>query len=388
MADYFRSQHKFARVCPNFANQPQRTGFKEATMNSTRILPIALAGLTLLIAGCADNHLVMNLADTGQETPPKVWPSPPEEARYSYVGELTGEDNFRPDNWANQSNTTKLFNWLVGLTGLNSQPVVLQRPQSGMVDSEGRIYVTDIGRGAVFVFDKPAGKLEVWDSVRGSARFVSPIGIIQGPRNEVWVTDSELKGVFRLDKNGGILGEFGHDILERPTGIARDPQRGRVYVADTQAHDIKVFDDNGKLLNVIGQRGEDDGEFNFPTYLTFADDKLYVTDTMNSRIQILDADGNFIAKFGKLGLNVGNLVRPKGVAVDSVGNIYVIESLYDNMLVFDKKGRTLLAIGGSGQGVGEFYLPSGIWIDNHDQVYIADMYNGRVMVLQFLGSQQ
>jgi DNA-binding beta-propeller fold protein YncE len=388
MADYFLSQHKFARVCPNIANQPRCTGFKKATMNSTRILPIALAGLTLLIAGCADNHLVMNLADTGQETAPKVWPSPPEEARYSYVGELTGEDNFRPDNWANQSNTTKLFNWLVGLTGLNSQPVVLQRPQSGMVDSEGRIYVTDIGRGAVFVFDKPAGKLEVWDSVRGNARFVSPIGIIQGARDEVWVTDSELKGVFRLDKKGSILGEFGHDILERPTGIARDPQRGRVYVADTQAHDIKVFDDDGKLLNVIGQRGEDDGEFNFPTYLTFADDKLYVTDTMNSRIQILDADGNFIAKFGKLGLNVGNLVRPKGVAVDSVGNIYVIESLYDNMLVFDKKGRTLLAIGGSGQGVGEFYLPSGIWIDNHDQVYIADMYNGRVTVLQFLGSQQ
>ncbi len=357
-------------------------------MNSTGILTIALAGLTLLMAGCADNHLVMNLADTGQETAPKVWPAPPDEARYSYVGELTGEDNFRPDNWANQGATTKLFNWLVGLTGLNSQPVVLQRPQSGMVDSEGRIYVTDIGRGAVFVFDKPAGRLEVWDSVRGNSRFVSPIGIVQGARDEIWVADSELKSVFRLDKKGNVLGEFGHDILERPTGLARDSQRGRVYVADTHAHDIKVFDDDGKLINVIGQRGEENGEFNFPTYLAFSDDKLYVTDTMNSRIQIFDADGNFIAKFGQLGLNVGNLVRPKGVAVDSVGNIYVIESLYDNMLVFDKKGRTLLALGGSGKGIGEFYLPSGIWIDSHDQVYIADMYNGRITVLQFLGSQQ
>ncbi len=165
--------------------------------------------------------------------------------------------------------------------------------------------------------------------------------------------------MFRLDPKGNLLGEFGHDILERPTGLARDAQRGRVYVADTRAHDIKVFDDDGKLLNVIGQRGEGDGEFNFPTYLTFVGDKLYVTDTMNSRIQIFDTDGNFIAKFGKLGLNVGNLVRPKGVAVDSFGNIYVIESLYDNLLVFDNKGRTLLALGGSGKGIGEFYLPSG-----------------------------
>jgi len=95
-----------------------------------------------------------------------------------------------------------------------------------------------------------------------------------------------------------------------------------------------------------------------------------------------------IAKFGKLGLYVGDLVRPKGVAVDSDGDIYVVESLYDNLLVFDNQGHTLLGLGGSGKGLGEFYLPSGVWIDNQDQIYIADMYNGRITVLQFLGAQQ
>jgi DNA-binding beta-propeller fold protein YncE len=240
----------------------------------------------------------------------------------------------------------------------------------------------------VFVFDKPAGKLEVWEMAHGDVHFVNPIGIAQGARNEILVADSELKSVFRLDRDGNPVGEFGHDILERPTGLARDAQRGRIFVADTRAHDIKVFDDDGKLINVIGQRGEGDGEFNFPTHLAFVAGKLYVTDTMNSRIQIFDADGNFIAKFGKLGLNVGNLVRPKGLAVDSASNIYVIESLYDNLLVFDNKGRTLMALGGSGKEIGEFYLPSGVWIDRDDQVYIADMYNGRITVLQFLGTQQ
>jgi DNA-binding beta-propeller fold protein YncE len=357
-------------------------------MNIIRLLPIALVGLTMLLSGCAESHLVMNLAENGQGNAPKVWPPPPDEPRYRYVGELTGEDNFRPDNWANQGNATKLFDWLVGLTGFNSQPNELQRPQSGMVDAEGRIYVTDIGRGAVIVFDKPAGKLEVWENARGSSRFMSPVGIAQGPRDEILVADAELKCIIRLDKKGSVLGEFGNDILERPTGLARDEERGRIYVADTYAHDIKVFNDDGKLINVIGQRGEGDGEFNFPTHLTFASDKLYVTDTMNSRVQIFDEDGNFISKFGKLGLNIGNLVRPKGVAVDSASNIYVIESLYDNLLVFDNQGRTLLALGGSGKGIGEFYLPSGVWIDSHDQVYISDMYNGRITVLQFLGTQQ
>ena len=357
-------------------------------MNSTRTLPLALLGLTILLAGCADNHLVMNLADTGQGVTPKVWPAPPDEPRYRYVGELIGEDNFRPDNWANSGTAEKLLNWIAGLTGFNSEPTVLQRPQSGTVDAEGRIYVTDIGRGAIYVFDTPAGKLEVWDTANGSSRFASPVGIALGARDEILVADAELRSIFRLDKKGRPVGEFGHDMLERPTGLARDASRGRIYVADTYAHDIKVFDDDGKLLEVIGQRGEGDGEFNFPTHLTFAADKLYVTDTLNSRIQVFDADGKMVAKFGKLGLNVGNLVRPKGVAVDSASNIYVVESLYDNLLVFDNQGRTLLALGGSGKEIGEFYLPSGVWIDSHDQVYIADMYNGRITVLQFLGAPQ
>lgn len=357
-------------------------------MNSTRSLLPAVFVLTMLLAGCADNHLVMNLADPGLGATSKVWPAPPDEARYRYVGELTGEDNFRPDNWANTSTAEKIFNWIVGLTGFSSEPTVLQRPQSGTVDAEGRIYITDIGRGAVYVFDTPAGKLEVWDTANGSSRFASPIGIAQGARDEILVADAELRSVFRLDKKGRPIGEFGHDILERPTGLARDALRGHIYVADTYAHDIKVFDDDGKLLEVIGQRGEGEGEFNFPTHLTFAADKLYVTDTMNSRIQVFDANGKFVTKFGRRGLNIGDLVRPKGIAVDSTGNVYVVESLHDTLLVFDNLGRTLLALGGSGKEIGEFYLPSGVWIDNHDQVYIADMYNGRITVLQFLGAPQ
>jgi len=342
----------------------------------------------MIMAGCAETHLVLNLTAPGQGAESKVWPAPPDVPRYRYVGELTGEDNFRPDNWANRSTATKLIDWLVGLTGYSDKPVVLQRPQSGMVDTAGRIYVTDMSRGAVYVFDKPAGQLEVWEMSGESERLVAPIGIAPGMQGEILVADAELHSVFRLNNQGEPVGEFGRDVLKRPTGLVRDAQHGVIYVADTHAHDIKVFGDDGRLLKVIGQRGEGDGQFNFPTHLAFAADKLYVTDTLNSRVQIFDTDGNMVAKFGQRGLFVGNMVRPKGVAVDSAGNIYVVESLHDNLLIFDSQGHTLLAIGGNGKDAGEFYLPAGVWIDSQDQVYIADMFNGRITVLQFLGSSQ
>jgi hypothetical protein len=114
-------------------------------------------------------------------------------------------------------------------------------------------------------------------------------------------------------------------------------------VADTYAHDIKVFDDAGALLHVIGRRGSADGEFNFPTHLAWAQGELYVTDTLNNRIQVLGAEGQVLQrKFGERGLQLGQLVRPKGVSVDGEGNVYVVESYYDSLLVFSPRGEFLL----------------------------------------------
>ena len=353
-----------------------------------KMLPKILLALSLLLAGCAQPHLVMNLADPGNEANAKVWPAPPDPPRYRYVGELTGEENFRAKHGVTTGAAVKALRWLVGMDEYNANPVVLQRPQSGVVDAQGRIYVTDSNRQGIYVFDDKAGKLEVWDRASLGARFETPIGIALAAEGGILVADAELHSVFRLNSKGDPAGEFGNDVLKRPTGLARDAKRGLVYVADTHGHDIKVFNDDGKLLKIIGQRGEGDGEFNFPTHLTFAADKLYVTDTLNSRVQVFDTDGKMIQKFGKLGLYVGNMVRPKGVAVDSDNNVYVIESLYDNLLVFDDQGRTLLGLGGSGKKAGEFYLPTGVWTDSRDRIYIADMYNGRITVLQFLKNSQ
>lgn len=350
------------------------------------ILLLFFLGSILLLSGCAETPLIYRLTDSASK-PDKVWPGAPENPRYRYMGQLIGEENFRPADEASGTTNT-FFAWLVGLIGDAPDRVVLQRPQSGMVDGEGRVYVTDVGRGGVYVFDTVAKKLDVWESARAGVRFETPIGIVAGSRGEILVADADLHSVFRLDAKGNPIGEFGHSVLERPTGLARDPKRGLTYVADTSAHDIKVFDDDGKLLDVIGRRGEQNGEFNFPTHLAFAGDKLYVADTLNSRIQIFDQNHKWLGKFGRLGLYVGDLVRPKGVAVDADSNIYVVESLYDNLLVFNGEGQTLMALGGSGKEAGQFYLPSGVWVDAQKQIYIADVFNGRITVLQYLGGSQ
>lgn len=348
---------------------------------------LCLAAL-LNLSGCAEVKYVMHLdPDYRNNTPATapVWPAAPEKPRYRYVGQLLGEENFVSDEAQQRNAGLKLWYWLVGLFESGEKKITLKRPQSGTVDEQGRIYVTDVSNGAVFVFDQGTGKLLVWNQAQDGQNFITPIGIVVGAEGQLLVADADLGRVFRLDRNGKPLGNFGQDILKRPTGLARDAKRGRVYVSDTHAHDIKVFDDSGGLLEIIGNRGEGAGELNFPTHLVFADDKLYVADTMSARVQIFDSDGKPAGSMGQRGLVFGNFTRPKGVTVDGEGNLYVVESYYDNLLVFNGQGEFLIPIGGTGKEIGQFYLPAGVWSDTQDRIYVADMFNGRIVIFQFLG---
>ena len=350
-----------------------------------RIFVVLFAAALAACAGPGGRALYYGVEDVPEAQRP-MWPAAPETPRYLYAGQLLGEQNFRAGEPA--PGLRRVLAAIAGIVAGERAPVVLQRPQAGVVDDAGRVYVTDASRQAVFVFDPRAGELAVWDRADGLTGFVAPVGVALGPSGELLVADAELGIVARLDARGATLPPFGRGLLKRPTGLAYDPIGGRIYVADTYAHDVKVFDAEGKLLATLGRRGSGPGEFNYPTHLAFARGELYVTDTLNSRIEVFRTDGTGLVRtFGARGLYVGNLVRPKGVAVDSEGNVYVVESYHDHLLVFDRNGAFLMAIGGVGQDAGRFYLPAGVWVDAGNRVFVADMFNGRVAVFQFLGGE-
>jgi len=354
-----------------------------------------LLGLLAGLAGCAGptgpavvrGQLHLGMADA-PEGAQLTWPAAPEVPRFLYTGTLTGQPNFKaaePEGGA----LARLGRWVAGLDEAAAAPLVLQRPTAVVGDDAGRLFVSDTSRQAVFVFDETAGALLLWDRAEGLLHFAAPAGLAVAP-GRLYVADAELGAVFVLDAQGEPRSVVGRGLLQRPTGLARDPRRGRLYVADTAAHDIKVFDDTGVLLQVIGARGERPGEFNFPSHLAWAQDELYVTDTLNSRVQVFATDADRVAAaplrtLGTRGLYLGNLVRPKGVAVDGEGNVYVVESYYDSLLVYSRRGEFLMPIGGTGKATGRFYLPAGLWIDARNRVHIADMFNGRVVLFQFLG---
>jgi sugar lactone lactonase YvrE len=344
--------------------------------------------LAALLSACATVEPIRGRLHYGMDDAPEgqklMWPAAPEVPRFLYTGTLVGEPNFRV-NGVERPALERLGRWIVGLDAQGQTPLVMQRPAALIGDDAGRLYVADVSKQAVFVFDEKAGELLLWQQADARRRFVAPAGVALAAER-VFVSDAELGAVFVLDRKGEPRGVIGARELKRPTGVARDAASGRLFVADTYAHDIKVFDDGGALITTFGRRGTADGEFNFPSHLALANGELYVTDTLNNRVQVLRAeDGVLVRQFGTRGLALGQLVRPKGVSVDGEGNVYVIESFYDSLLVYSPRGEFLMPIGGTGKATGRFYLPSGVWVDGKNRVHIADMFNGRVVLFQFLG---
>lgn len=322
------------------------------------------------------------------------WPPTADVPRYRYLGELVGEPNFEDGRERSTNVVMSTLQWVAGVFEKKPQ-VLMQRPQQGVTGNSGRVYVIDSGRNVVFVFDPSApaeqksdqgkGQMLMWEFADSRTRFQGLIAVTAAWGDHIAVSDATLGVVVRLDKDGAPAGLIGLGQLKRPTGIAFDPARQLLFVSDTKANDIKVFDATGRLVNTIGSGGERPGEFNAPTHLAFAKGRLYVADTLNSRVQVFDADGRYQRQLGERGLYVGNLARPKGIAVGDDGIVYVIESYYGHLLVYTEKGEFLMGINGSGLKDGGFVLPSGVWTDKLGRVFVADMFNGRVVVFQFLG---
>jgi len=221
-----------------------------------------------------------------------------------------------------------------------------------------------------------------------------PTGVALDDQENLYVVDGVSKGVIVFDPSGKELREINDKSLVRPTGVAVDSKRDRVYVVDTgdreaPEQNVKIFDRTGKRIGAIGgAAGGDFGQFSYPTYVTLdADGNVYVADTLNSRIQKFDHEGKFVTSIGKAGSNWGDFDKPKGVALDSFGNVYVVDTGWSNVQIFNPKGEILLFFGGRGPIPGMMKNPMSIAIDKNNQIYVGDYLNHRIGVYQLVNTK-
>lgn len=85
-----------------------------------------------------------------------------------------------------------------------------------------------------------------------------------------------------------------------------------------------------------------------------------------------------LAVWGEKGTILGQFNEPRGLAVDSAGNLYVVDSKNNRIEKLGPDGKALLTWGHEGAGPGEFKDPCGVAVGPDGVVYVADTWNHRV----------
>ncbi len=306
-----------------------------------------------------------------------VWPSPPEKPRISYLWSLY---SFAPKGDSIES----YLDQMGGTADAGELPYML-KPYGIVAGPKDMLYIVDQGVPRVSIINLKTQEI-LHLGYEGIGRLQMPIAVAADSRGRIYVTDSEAATVNIFEQSGkfsGYLGEKG--FFKRPTGIVVENNTQQIYVLDTAEHKVHVFDALGTYRFSFGKRGSGDGEFNYPTHIAAGNDgRIYVTDAMNFRVQIFGRDGSFMTVFGKQGDTYYDIDKPKGIAVDTLGHIYLVDTMQDMIKIFDDQGRLLLFFGGQGKGPGSFSMPTGISIDDHNTIYIADTYNHRIQAFKLI----
>jgi uncharacterized protein (TIGR03437 family) len=326
---------------------------------------------------------------------------------------------------SNRVITTVAGNGTPGFSGDNgpATSAQLSGPWGVAVDSAGNLYIADtynsrirkVTNGAITtVAGNGTQSFSGDNGPATSAQLYGSHGVAAGPDGSVYIADSSNNRIRKVSNSvittvagtgtAGFSGDNGPAIsaqLTDPEGVAVD-SAGNLYIADTGYSRVRKVA-NGVITTVAGG-GATLGDNGPATSAQLYSPKgvavdsagnLYIADTYNQRIRkVSNGVITTVAGTGTHGPSSGDnspatsasLFSPTGVAVDSAGNLYIADT--GNSRVRKVSNGVITTVAGTG-GYGfsgdnglatsaEVFNPEGIAVDAAGNLYIADTLDNRI----------
>jgi sugar lactone lactonase YvrE len=294
-------------------------------------------------------------------------------------------------------------------------------PDGLAVDASNNVYVADSFGHRVRKLDSTgtvstyagSGSFGYQNGSSASAQFQIPSGITVDSSGNVYLTDTYDHRVRKITP-GGTVSTFagtgtqgyaegtGSSVqFSIPAGIIDDAS-GNLFIADSNNMRIRELTPLAVSSTFAGSAtvGSADGtgataQFSIPWGMAIdSSGNMYVSDYNNDAIRKITPAGVVTTLAGGTqGYADGTgaaaqFNQPKGVAVDSVGNVFVSDT-YNNRIRKITPAGVVTTVAGSGvagyaEGVGtaaQFNQPTGIAIDSKGNIYVSDYNNNRVRLI-------
>ena len=169
----------------------------------------------------------------------------------------------------------------------------------------------------------------------------------------------------------------GFNSLKIPLGLHLNG--GKLYFVEFKNGNFSQIDLNNQKIASVNAGQSYFNALRNPWDLLIDGKSFIVSDFGNDKLFVFNQESGSVLRIGERGYKDGELLGPKGLAIDSQKNIYVSESGNSRIQAFNKEGEYLFKFGELGEGKGEFKKPSGVIYDDRDNsLYVLDSGNRRV----------
>ena len=301
-----------------------------------------------------------------------IYPAPPDTARIQFLTSISTSH----DVTGNRKSFSK---FIFG----EEENLLINKPY-GVAVSKGKILICDTYIHGLAMIDMDKNKFQQFIPT-GKGELKVPINCFVDKKGWLYIADSERKQIVVYDQNLNYLSCFGETENFKPVDVAEIDNQ--LWVSNLAGHQINVYsnDSTHRLLNTFPDANAVEGKLFSPTNLTVSDNKVYVTDFGDFKIKIFNHKGEYLSSVGSQGQGIGQLTRPKGIAVDRESNLYVVDAGFENVQIFNQEGKFLMHFGGPYKNRGDMWLPAKVTIDydhlKYFQKFIDPGYRLKYIVL-------
>lgn len=324
------------------------------------------------MAFCLMPACTSDLSITSDSNDIVIYPSPPDITRIQYLTSIS----MSTDIVGSQSAINR---FMFGET----TPKPVSKPY-GITANKSKIYVCDTGAGALIIIDLIEGNFNLF-APSGRGELQLPLNCSVDENGDVYVADGNRRQIVVFNSEGKYVKEFGenHESF-KPTDVV--VAGNKIVVVSVSDQKIFIYDKSTHVLldSFPDLEQGDDGYLYQPTSICVNDDSVYVSDMGDSKVKLYSLSGKYITSFGAYGNYPGQLMRPKGVAVDKQLNLYVADAAFENVQIFDREGSILMSFGGPYKRKGDMYLPADVTISysglDYFRKYVDDSFDLKYLI--------